>query len=159
MSLMSTFVNDPFFASDITGLNSDPFLNRRLLSSGLIPSTGGVRSTVGGMVFKMSVDVLDGDKEYIVMAELPGVPKDKVDVMIENNVLTIKAEKIQPPNMLPAQFHYDISELNFGTDTRRIRLPLNIDQDSAETCFHDGCLCIKFKKMEHLGCKKLEIKA
>ena len=49
----------------------------------------------GDIVFKIPVDVLDGSKEYIVMAELPGVSKDKVDVMIENNILTIKAEKIQ----------------------------------------------------------------
>ncbi len=88
---MSSFVNDPFFAS--TSGFSDPFLGKRsLLVSGLPVSSG--MSLTGTLVFKINVDVLDGSKEYIVMAELPGVPKDKVDVMIENNILTIKAEKI-----------------------------------------------------------------
>jgi HSP20 family molecular chaperone IbpA len=61
-------------------------------------------------------------------------------------------------SILPENFHYDVSEVCFGKDSRRIRIPLNVDQDSAETCIKDGLLCIKFKKLETHAPKKLEIK-
>ncbi|HIM57948.1 MAG TPA: Hsp20/alpha crystallin family protein, partial [Gammaproteobacteria bacterium] len=40
-----------------------------------------------------AVDIEEGDKSYMVRAELPGVHKDDVHVTIESNVLTIKGEK------------------------------------------------------------------
>jgi HSP20 family molecular chaperone IbpA len=67
MSFISAFVNDPSFK------------NR----------------TAGGMDFRIPVNVLDGAKEFIVVAEISGISKDKVEVTIENNILAIKAEKAQ----------------------------------------------------------------
>jgi HSP20 family molecular chaperone IbpA len=43
--------------------------------------------------WSMDMDVMDGDTEYIILCELPGVNKDKVEVKIENNILMIKATK------------------------------------------------------------------
>jgi HSP20 family molecular chaperone IbpA len=59
--------------------------------------------------------------------------------------------------MMPSEFHFLISELSFGTDTRRIRLPLDVDLESAETRLYDGVLCVKFQKLESHAPKRLKI--
>ncbi len=65
---------------------------RRSLIASVLPSTA---TLAGDLPWLIKCDVFDGAKEFIVLAEVPGVAKDKVEVMIENNVLSITAEKIQ----------------------------------------------------------------
>lgn len=82
----------------------DPFasVGSNDIFSGYQPSTLG---TYGGrrrmrdplpVPWSMDIDALDGDNEYIVICELPGISKDNVHVNIENNMLTIKAVKDRP---------------------------------------------------------------
>lgn len=121
MSLINNVLSDPFFntagfgttgnwggggVGNITGdmlgfpgfdfggggLSSMGNLNRPLMST-LRPTLGNV---AGATNWRMSMDILDTDKEYIVLAEVPGVPKDKIHVTIENNILYIQCEKQQP---------------------------------------------------------------
>src|SRR5689334_18579266 len=40
-----------------------------------------------------AVDILETPEAYVVKAELPGVPKEDVHIMVENNVLTLKGER------------------------------------------------------------------
>eukprot|EP01034_Spumella_vulgaris_P029896 gene29896-37025_t len=108
--------------------------------------------------WSMDMDVMDGDTEYIILCELPGINKDKVDVRIENNMLTVKATKERCNDKLPESLKLRLNEIGFGTDERNVCLPLNVNQDEAQVSFKDGLLAIKFPKIiGHKANKKLEI--
>lgn len=95
-----------------------------------------------GGSFSISAEIVESATEYSVFLELPGVPKENIDISMENNNLTIKFEKlhqIPDQNILNSDFAY-------GQHIRRFKLPLSVNQDSAQTSFKDGILCITFVK-------------
>jgi HSP20 family molecular chaperone IbpA len=49
----------------------------------------------------INVDAFEADNEFRVVAEAPGVHKDKIDVSVENGVLVIRAQK-QNPYAIPS---------------------------------------------------------
>jgi len=162
---------DPFFSSDI-GWNPRDTV-RSLMSEVLTDFNqpiGGFNR--GGLINQVQqplltgnisrsnflvLDSWDSDNEFFVECEVPGVPKDKISVNIEQNMLTIKAckERIKEidSNWIPYR-----RERMYGTDQRVLRLPVGVDVDKAQVNYHDGVLCICFPKTtKGAGMKKLQI--
>ncbi len=73
------------------------------------------------------VDVMELDDEVWVIAELPGVPKEKIKVKATENKVIIKAE-------------------NDRKYYKSVDLPTEVDPDSAKASYRNGVLEIKIKK-------------
>ncbi len=104
MSLINSFINDPSLFGNTAGFGTTGFPSGFGSNFGtMYPSRGRVssmmpsRRMIGGVndTWVMNVDICDADKEYIVLVEVPGVPKDKLNINIENNILMIRCEKTQ----------------------------------------------------------------
>jgi HSP20 family protein len=63
--------------------------------------------------------VTEGDKELIVRAELPGFDENDLDVQLQDNILTIRAEKQQKGD----------GSQDFCSFYRRVTLPPGVDPD------------------------------
>lgn len=101
------------------------------------------------------LDVVRTGDEVIVKASLPGVPKDKVDVTIEDNVLTIRAEIAEEAQR--EDTGYLLKERRTGSFYRAVRLPETVDTEKAKSTYTDGVLRITLPKVEEKKARKLAI--
>ena len=92
----------------------------------------------------MTMDLREGESEYVLSAELPGVDKKDIDVSIEKGVLTVSAVRSEAREGEKDRYHF--SERSYGKVSRSIRLPDNIDEDSLEARHDNGILSLRIKK-------------
>lgn len=112
---------------------------------------GGRRSGMGMDLSRavaplMSVDMMENDDSYEVMADLPGVSPEDVDISIDGNQLVMKAERKHRSEKNTGTFHR--LERSYGSVQRRVQIPQNADIDNASTQFQNGVLSITFPKLE-----------
>ncbi|HYH12018.1 MAG TPA: Hsp20/alpha crystallin family protein, partial [Thermomicrobiales bacterium] len=91
-----------------------------------------------------SADVYEKDGDLVVKAELPGVARDDIDVMIDNGDLVIKGERRSEEEVEEA--NYFRMERFSGTFYRRFPLPDNVDEDQIRAEYRDGVLEIQIPK-------------
>lgn len=101
--------------------------------------------------FSPSVDVHSNDKEVVLDVELPGIDPEKVDVSVNNNVLTIRGEKEYKEK------NYDRLERYYGSFSRSFTLPNNIDVEKIEAKGNNGVLTITIPKEKKVLPKKIKI--
>ena len=104
-----------------------------------------------------SLDVYREEDDLVVKAELPGIKKKDLDISLEDDVLTIKAEKKQE-EVKEDSDHY-ISERHFGQFIRRMSMPFSVDEENISATFKNGLLEMRLPKAEEAGKKRIEIKA
>jgi HSP20 family protein len=91
--------------------------------------------------FSPSIDVSETDREIRVSAELPGMDEKDIDIYINRDSLTIRGEK-KEENEDKGKDYYHV-ERSYGSFTRTIPLPVEIDSDKAEAHFKKGVLTVK----------------
>ena len=83
-----------------------------------------------GFASETHVDVYDEGEVVRLVADLPGVEKDAIDLKCDGEILTISAAS--------ARREYD----------ERIRLPARVDEHSANASFRNGVLEVTLRKVE-----------
>ena len=92
-----------------------------------------------------AVNVKDLEKEFQLEVALPGVPKDKVNVQVENDVLTISSEVKRESE--EKQDGYTRREFGYNSFSRSFTLPEVADKEKIDAEFKDGVLSIHIPKM------------
>jgi HSP20 family protein len=101
------------------------------------------------------MDVAQTESAYQLAVEIPGVPKDAIQVSVYENTVTINAE-------LPAQekdneSQWLVRERSFGKFSRSITLPEAVDDQASEARYVDGVLTLTLKKKSASQTKRLTI--
>jgi HSP20 family protein len=111
-----------------------------------------------GFGFSLSprMDMYEEEKEVIVKAELPGIRKKDMDIRLDGDVLTIKAEKKEEKETKEDTYH--ARERRFGRYVRHITLPARIDAEKVTATLKKGLLVVKMPKAEDSEAKQIEIK-
>jgi HSP20 family protein len=102
--------------------------------------------------FSPRVDVVEGDKEITVSAELPGIDEKEIDVSLSHGVLTISGEK-QEKKEDKGKNYYRM-ERSYGSFRRSVPLPSEVDEDKAEATFKKGVLTITLPKTAEVQARK-----
>jgi HSP20 family protein len=89
------------------------------------------------------LDVLETDREVVIIAALPGVPPGEVTVRIEGAELILSGERPLPAFLSTARIHR--MELPQGRFERRVALPRGL-YHSPSVQVADGCLMISLRK-------------
>ncbi|MDW8466416.1 MAG: Hsp20/alpha crystallin family protein [Chloroherpetonaceae bacterium] len=100
-------------------------------------------------MFNMSsfrVDISEDDKAVYIEADLPGVKKDDLKVTVEDNILTIRAER--KAESTESKKNYYRTERVFGSLTRSFTLGENVNAEAIEAHFADGVLKLTLPKVE-----------
>lgn len=105
---------------------------------------------------ELALDIYQTGKEIIVIAPIAGVKESNLQVIISDEVLTIKGKRIFDENI--AQENYFTKECFWGTFSRTIVLPENIDTGKIVANFKDGILVIKIPKTAKVKTKVISIK-
>lgn len=106
-----------------------------------------------------AVDIVEGDKAYVVTAELPGMDEKNIEVRIANGGLAIKGEKKEEKEEKSQD--YFVSERRFGSFERYFRLPEGVNVDKIQANFKKGVLTVTLPKETEAQKpeKKIEVKA
>jgi HSP20 family protein len=94
---------------------------------------------------KIKVDVRENDRAYTVHAEIPGVGRDEIQVSVEGNVVTLRAEVKQEDSQTSDEKVLR-SERYYGAVARSFQLPMDIDQATAKAKYDNGVLTLTLPK-------------
>ena len=107
--------------------------------------------------FVPKIDVTEDEKNIFVHADLPGLGKDDVKVVVnEENLLTIKGEKRQELNKEDKTCIR--MERSYGSFSRSFVLPENVKKENIDAKFDNGVLELKLEKLEPEKPKEIEVK-
>ncbi|WP_372798024.1 Hsp20/alpha crystallin family protein [Pontiella sp.] len=81
---------------------------------------------------------------FSVVAELPGIGKEHVDIVVANNVLTVKGEKKAEERQEDQSCLY--STRRYGSFERKFKLPESVDQGAIKATCKDGILTLALPK-------------
>jgi HSP20 family protein len=102
----------------------------------------------------MPIDAYRSGDHYVVHFDLPGVDPESVDLTVENNMLTVSAQRSwQPAEGSQVLF----AERPQGSFTRRIQIGDGLDVDHVEATFDKGVLTIQIPVAETAKARKVEI--
>ena len=102
----------------------------------------------------MPMDAWQEDGEFVVAFDLPGVNVDTVDLDIERNVLTVRAERRDPtqPNV-----ELIAAERPRGVFSRQLILGDTLDTEKVKASYADGVLTLRIPVLEKAKPRKIEI--
>lgn len=103
-----------------------------------------------------SLDLSETKNDFVVKAELPGIDPKDIDISLANDVLTIKGEKKHEKEEKEENYH--IIERSYGSFTRSIRLPREVQSDKISASYKNGVLRITLPKSEEAKKKEIKIK-
>ena len=103
----------------------------------------------------IKLDVTEGDKEYTVKAEIPGVKKEDINVQVDGNTVTISAEVKKDKEEKSER--YVRQERYFGAVSRSFTLASTVDEKAASAKYTDGVLELRLPKKENGAAKRLAI--
>jgi len=106
--------------------------------------------------FRPRVDIYDTDTATVVVADLPGVSEDSVDITVEKGILTINGY-VDPE--VPEGYSLVHAEYQVGDFVRQFSLSNEIDQDAIEATLKDGVLRLTLNKVTEAQTKKIAVKA
>lgn len=100
------------------------------------------------------VDVLEDDGGITLLADLPGVSKDKLDLKIDGDTLLIDAEVTTPT---PAQLQSVYAEIRVPRYRRAFTLSRELDSARIEATMKDGVLTLRVPKQEHAKPRRITV--
>jgi len=106
--------------------------------------------------WRPAIDIEEGENEFIVTAELPGINKEDVNISITDNQLTVSGEIGETRDVQEKNYH--VKERVRGKFSRSVALPTTIDSNNTEASYEDGILKIRLPKAEEAKPKQIEIK-
>jgi HSP20 family protein len=105
--------------------------------------------------FPFPVEVSETDSAVDVRASLPGVKPDEVEVSIQNDVLSIRAEHKEQTEDQKRDYYR--REIRYGAFHRALALPVGVDAEKAEARFEDGILNLHLPKAEAARPKTIKV--
>ena len=94
---------------------------------------------------QIKIDVKEDDGAYTVHAEVPGVPKEDINVSIDGNVVSLRAEVRQHDQKKDGEKLLR-SERYFGAVARSFQLPVEVDATQAKAKYDNGVLTLTLPK-------------
>ncbi|MFO8049299.1 MAG: Hsp20/alpha crystallin family protein [Desulfosudaceae bacterium] len=112
--------------------------------------------TAAGPFFTPAVDIAETDQAITLMADMPGVSNDNLNIDLRDDVLTLSGDIAPFENKDEEDL---VIEYEVGRYFRQFTLSNIIDQDKIEASLTDGVLQLKLPKAEKAQPRKIEIKS
>jgi HSP20 family protein len=98
--------------------------------------------------FSPAIDLQETETAYVAKADLPGLEKEKIDVSVSGNVLTISGERKGETRQEDAQQGFYTTERSYGSFSRSISLPGPVDEGGIVADYRDGVLTVTLPKAQ-----------
>jgi HSP20 family protein len=104
-----------------------------------------------------SVDIKENDKQFTIIADIPGVDPKDIHVSMDNGLLSIEGER--KTEKKDEDNGYKRVERSYGSFHRRFSLPETADSDHVTAKGNNGVLEITIAKRESAKARKIEVKS
>lgn len=102
------------------------------------------------------MDVTENDREYRILAEMPGVKKEEISITIDGNQVSIAAE-VKPENVARSGDAVLRTERYYGKLQRAFTLGHEVDEATAQAKYNDGVLQLTLPKKIAAAAKRLAV--
>ena len=103
------------------------------------------------------IDVLETDREFLILVALPGVDPKAVEVSVLDNFLTVKGER--KANHDPTGKDCFVREVTYGAFQRSVTLPEGVDAAQVEATYANGMLEVRVPAPRAAVPRMIEVKA
>jgi len=104
-----------------------------------------------------AIDVFEKEDKFVVKAELPGMKEEDIDISVVGNTLTIKGERKAESEVKEDDYYY--CERSYGSFSRSIDVPSNVDTQKIEANYEDGVLEVSLPKTPEVKPNKISVSA
>lgn len=104
----------------------------------------------------ITLDVHENEDEYTVIADVPGISSESLDIRLHENVLIISAENTIENT--EERGKAILQERHSGKVSRSLRFPVNLNADNVVADYNDGVLIVTVPKAEEVKPRRIEIK-
>jgi HSP20 family protein len=104
---------------------------------------------------QLALDVAETEDEFEVKAVIPGINPDDLEVTFTHNTLTIRGESKEEHEKKEARYH--LRERRYGSFSRSITLPSDIQSEKIEANYEAGILTLRLPKSESAKPKRIPI--
>ncbi len=130
-------------------IRTDPFRDLDRLSQQVFGAAGtSARPAI------MPMDAWRDGDEFVVELDLPGVDPASIDLDVERNILTVKAERAA----LTGQHELLAAERPRGVFSRQLILGESLDTDRVQATYEAGVLSLRIPVAEKAKPRKIQIK-
>lgn len=110
----------------------------------------------GAEDWNILIDVIQKEDAIEVKASIPGVKPEGIEVTVEDNVLTLRAER--KPEIEGEEAAYLIRERPAGSFYRALRLPDTVDTNKIQSHYDNGVVTITMPKAEEKKKRQIQVK-
>jgi HSP20 family protein len=103
-----------------------------------------------------AINIWTGEDGAILMAEIPGVSPDELDISVVGDTLTLQGERKRPEIGENAQYHRQ--ERGYGRFSRTMQLPFPIEVDKVEAAVERGVLKMTLPRAEADRPKRISVR-
>jgi HSP20 family protein len=111
--------------------------------------------TTPGLVFTPDVDIFETEKGLTLLADMPGVKAEDLNIDLKENILTLHGDVKKPEGQNEVEL---FTEYRTGKYYRQFNLSEIIDQSKIEATMTDGVLRLTLPKVEAAKPRKIAIK-
>ena len=108
-------------------------------------------------VYIPQVDIYSTDSNIVILADMPGVAEEDMDIMLEKDVLTITGYVSE--TVVPEAYELARGEYGIGDFQRSFTLPNEIDRDNIEASLSQGVLRVTLPKAPEAQTRKITVTA
>ena len=130
-------------------VRTDPFREFDRMAQQLWGLTSGARP------LGMPMDAYRRDDTFLIQFDLPGIDAESIELTVEDNVLTVKAERAAPP--LGEGVERLVAERPYGTFTRQVFLGDNLDTEHVEAEYERGVLTLSVPMAAHAKPRRIPV--
>jgi HSP20 family protein len=123
----------------------------RLFEDSYVPARRRAEERAAG--FRLPLDVYVTANEIVLLANMPGIKPENVEITIEGDTLTIRGERPAPLENVD----YVMRERTFGKFQRTLNVNVPVDADKAEAKFENGLLTLTIPKAEAVRPKTIQV--
>ena len=104
---------------------------------------------------ELAVDVYQTETDLVIQSAIAGVKPEFLDISMERDVVTIKGSREKP---FEEEGDYFTQECYWGSFSREVILPVEVDPDKAEATMKEGILTIRIPKILREKKRRIKVK-
>jgi len=107
-------------------------------------------------VYVPRTDIYESDEAIHVVADMPGVDANSIEVTLENRILEVRG-RVAPQE--PEGLSLSYAEYGIGDFQRSFTISEEVDRDRIAATVKDGILCLELPKVQAVKARRIAVKA